>query len=465
MGNRIRRQILQSAVFLLILFGALAINIIYLMTFVADGLASNSLNPRNSFAGDNVLRGSIIDADGRILAESSEDGIRTWPLGKMMAHVVGYYGEKSGAMGIESYSNRELLGMTEGMYRLGPAGQILAADVGNTVKLSIDADVQQAAWEGLAGRRGAVVVMDVETGAVIALVSSPSFDPESVEDEWDSLLEDEEAPLLNRAISGLYPPGSTIKPMIMDIALRDGVTHDGENFECTGILDVGGGFTIQESHNEIHGTVSLRDAMRESCNITFGTLGMRLGGKGLKDGFHRFGFDKFLEGELPEAENHLPDFDSIDSGDQAQVGIGQSSLLVTPIHMAMVAAAMEHDGVIMKPYLISEVRSPSDVVLYKAAPKKWMEVSSPERTRLILSWMEDVVNQGTGTAAAINGIRIAGKTGTAENSDGKDHAWFIGSAEVSGRRIAFAVLVENGGAGGAVAAPIARDIVQTIAEK
>ena len=462
MGKHIRRQILQVAVILLLLFGALAANIIYLMTFAADGLASNALNPRNSSAGVNTLRGTILDADGRVLAQSSEDGVRRWPLGEMVAHVVGYHGERSGSVGIENYANKELLGMTDGMYRLGPAGQLLAADVGNTVKLTLDADVQQAAWEGLDGRKGAVVVMDVDTGAVLALVSCPSFDPERVEEDWDDLLVDEAAPLLNRALSGLYPPGSTIKPMILDIALRQGAAHDGEVFDCTGVLDVGGGYTIQESHNEVHGTVSLQDALIKSCNITFGTLGMRLGGKGLEDGFHRFGFDKSLDGELAEAENHLPEFASLDSGDLAQVGIGQSTLLVTPMHMAMVAAAMAHDGAVMKPYVISEIRSTNDVVLYKATPKKWLDVSSPERTRLIHSWMEDVVNEGTGTAAAINGISVAGKTGTAENSEGKDHAWFIGSADVEDRRIAFAVLVENGGEGGRVAAPIARGIVQSL---
>ncbi len=462
MGKNIRRQILQVAVLFLLLFGALAANIIYLMTFAADGLASNALNPRNSAADSDTIRGTILDANGRVLAQSSEDGTRSWPLGEMMAHVVGYHGERSGSVGVESYANKELIGMTDGMYRLGPAGQLLAADVGNTVTLSLDSEVQQAAWEGLEGRKGAVVVMDVDTGAVLALVSSPSFDPERVEEDWDNLLEDAAAPLLNRALSGLYPPGSTIKPMILDIALRQNAAHDGEAFDCTGVLDVGGGYTIQESHNEVHGTVSLREALIKSCNITFGTLGMRLGGKGLEDGFHRFGFDRSLDGELAEAENHLPDFASLDSGDLAQVGIGQSTLLVTPMHMAMLAAAMAHDGVLMKPYIIAEVRSANDVVLYKAAPKKWLDVSSPERTRLINNWMEDVVNEGTGTAAAINGISVAGKTGTAENSEGEDHAWFIGSAEVEGRRVAFAVLVENGGAGGRVAAPIARSIVQSL---
>ena len=226
MGKNIRRQILQVAVLFLLLFGALAANIIYLMTFAADGLASNALNPRNSAADSDTIRGTILDANGRVLAQSSEDGTRSWPLGEMMAHVVGYHGERSGSVGVESYANKELIGMTDGMYRLGPAGQLLAADVGNTVTLSLDSEVQQAAWEGLEGRKGAVVVMDVDTGAVLALVSSPSFDPERVEEDWDNLLEDAaEYPsiLLCRYKAGKW---TTLGDTENEYLQRAGLNHD-----------------------------------------------------------------------------------------------------------------------------------------------------------------------------------------------------------------------------------------------
>lgn len=462
MGKRIRHQILQSSVFLLLLFGMLTIYVIYLMGVSADRLMANPMNRRNSIVSPQVERGSILDEKGRLLAGNREDGSRTYPYSEAAAHVVGYFGDACGFAGIEGFANQELMGVSNELHRLGPAGQLFETDKGNDVTLTLNAEAQQAAWDGLNGRRGAVVVLDAETGAVLALVSAPSFDPERVAYDWEDLLQQEESPLLNRALSGLYPPGSTIKPMILDIALEQKRTDPGDIFQCTGLLDVGGGYTIQESHGEVHGPVTLSEALRRSCNITFGTLGMRLGGQALRNGFHRFGFDQPLHGELDETENHLPDFPSLDSGDLAQVGIGQSTLLVTPLHMALLAAAMEHGGVVMKPYLISEIRSSKDTLLYQAVPKTWLTVTSPENAALIRGWMEGVVERGTGTAAAISGVRIAGKTGTAENPKGDDHAWFIGSADIGERKIAFAVLVEHGGEGGKAAAPIARDIIMSL---
>ena len=253
--------------------------------------------------------------------------------------------------------------------------------------------------------------------------------------------------------------------MTADIALAENATNMGEVFDCTGRLDVGGGHFIQESHGEVHGSVTLGEAMRRSCNVTFGTLGMRLGGEALARGYSRFGFDRALEGEISEAPCHLPDFGSLDSGDLAQVGIGQSTLLVTPMHMAMLAAAIANGGVMMRPYLIDEIISPNGAVLSKAEPEIWAEAITSERAKAISAWMSDVVASGTGTAAAISGIRVTGKTGTAENPAGKDHAWFIGSADLADRTVAFAVIVENGGMGGEVAAPIAREVIMRALQK
>ncbi len=464
MDKRMQKQILRTAQIMLLVFALLMGYVVYLMTFAADGLAGNPLNSRNSLLGENNIRGRILDREDRVLAENGENGERIYPFGSTAAHVVGYHGSNCGSSGAEGYANRELLGITEDLFRMGPLSQLFISERGNDVRLTLDMDVQQAARQGLGSHRGAVVVLDVQTGEVLALVSNPSFDPDRIEEHWEDLLEQEDAPLLNRAISGLYPPGSTIKPLIADIALQQNVTDPGEIFNCTGVLDVGGGFTIRESHEAVHGPVTLGEALRRSCNITFGTLGMRLGGDGLREGFHRFGFDRPLRGELVETENHLPAFSKLDQGDLAQVGLGQSTLLVTPMHMALLAAAMENGGRIMKACLISEILAPDGACLYRAVPEQWMEVSSPERTKLIHSWMETVVSNGTGTAAAVPGVKIAGKTGTAENPVGNDHAWFIGSADVDGRQIAFAILAEHGGEGGRTAAPIAADIVRSLLE-
>lgn len=237
---KLKRQILKAASFLLVLTAALSAYVVWLMSWDADALAGNPLNMRRSAAEADILRGSIYDAQGRALAQNRPDGSRSYPMGKPFAPVTGYVGEEIGSAGIEAHANRDLLGITEDMSRLGPAGQLFQSERGDDVYTTIESDAQQAAYDGLAGRRGAVVVMDADTGAVLALVSSPSYDPNNIEANWKSLSKEEGGPLLNRAVQGLYPPGSTIKPLIADTALREGVTDTKETFACTGVLDVGG---------------------------------------------------------------------------------------------------------------------------------------------------------------------------------------------------------------------------------
>ena len=348
------------------------------------------------------------------------------------------------------------------MSRLGPLSQLLQSERGNDVKLTIEPAAQKAAAAALGKRRGAVVALDARTGAVLAMVSSPSYDPNDIESNWKALSGQEDSPLLNRAVQGLYPPGSTIKAMIADAALTDGVTNTSEVFDCDGVLDVGGGHTIRESHGEVHGRVDLRQAVTESCNITFGTLGMRMGDEKLKKAFSRFGFDREIGDEILMTKSHFPDFGTLSKGDQAQTAIGQSALLVTPMHMALLADAFANGGKIMKPYLVQDVITPGGTVVYKAQPSRWLTATTPEMAALIDSYVEDVVTKGTGTAARVQGVRVTGKTGTAENPAGKDHAWFIGSAELPERKIVFAIIVENGGGGGIEAAPIAKQMIESL---
>ncbi len=463
MGNRtIKGHVLQVAAFLLSCFAVLAGYVVYLQSAAAEDLARNPLNLRGAQAEAGIQRGSILDSEGRALAQSVRPGERSYPMGETMGFVTGYSGESIGTSGIEGYANRDLLGITDEMGRMGPVAQIFQIGRGNDVQLTIDSDAQQAAYDGLAGRRGAVVVLDMDTGAVLAMVSSPSFNPNYIAEEWEIMTEREDSPLLNRALQGLYPPGSTIKPMIADIALEQGITDDHEVFECKGVLDVGRGYTIKEAHGEVHGDVHLEQALVKSCNVTFGALAMRMGFQPLEAGFRRFGFDRRADGALQESASLLPDFPNLDSGDIAQVGIGQSTLLVTPLHMALLAEAMANGGVVMKPYLVQRVISSSGVVVKEHSPEKWFEATSKERAEHLDAWMEEVVQSGTGTAAKVSGVRVTGKTGTAENPRGEDHAWFIGSAVIGSHRIAFSVIVENGGGGGTEAAPIARKIILSL---
>lgn len=456
MGNKItKKHILHCSMFLLGCFGILFCYLVYIQVFQADELSVNPLNRRG--ASLDITRGSILDCHGEQLAFSSRPGERHYPFGAVMAPVTGYAGEALGSSGLENMLGDELSGQSRLLRNLGPAGQLLQSDRGSDIRLTVDAGVQQAAYDALGGRRGAVVVLDAATGGVLAMVSTPSVDPEQVEAQWAELSKSEDSPLLNRAANGLYPPGSTIKVLIADAALDEKVTDLNETFECGGRLQIGDTY-IGESHGAVHGRVNLKEALTHSCNYTFGTLAMRMHGSGLEDAFKRFGFADTFTGEIQESKCHLPRFGSLGDGDTAQVGIGQGELLVTPLRMAMLAGAYANGGKMMVPYLVDEVVSPQGVVIRKASPARWRDATTEQRAAVIDGFMENVVQNGTGAGAAVAGVRVTGKTGTAENPSGAEHGWFIGTAELHGRSIAFAIIVENGGSG-SVALPIARQII------
>lgn len=458
--DSVKKNILQASWFLIGAVICLFCYILYIECFEAQMLTHHPLNTRGMQGVSGVLRGSIVDRKGNTLAETEESGQRVYPYGEAAAPVTGYIGPNIGAAGIENYASMALSGQTAAYSHMGPVAQLFTDSVGSTVKLTVDAGLQETAYHALGNRRGAVVVLDAETGAVLALASTPSYDPEDIGEEWEQISAQPDGVLLNRAVSGLYPPGSSIKPLVAAFALENKTTTAREQFSCSGLLDVGGGYTIAESHGEVHGNITLRDAISESCNVTFGTLAMRMGPKGLRDMFSSVAFDKSLSGDIDGGQlARLPDFGNLSAGEQAQVGIGQSTLLVTPMAMAMLAGGFANDGKMMAPYLVDEIISPKGVVTSKAHPKSWQGKLPKDEAAVIDSYMEEVVRDGTGTAAQVSGVRVTGKTGTAENSSGDDHAWFIGTAEIHGKKIAFAIIIENGGSGGLAAAPIARSLI------
>ena len=461
---KLKQNMLKAMCLLLALCGVLTLHIIYISVFKADELAENPLNQRTSAMQKEVLRGRIMTADGKVLAENLPEGGRNYPWGEAAASVTGYNGENIGGAGLEAHRNMELMGMSRDFSRLGPVAQLLQADKGNDLETTIDSHAQEAAYEALSGTRGAAVVLDVKTGAILAMVSTPAYDPNFVESDWQHLRDREDSPLLNRAVQGLYPPGSTVKPLVAAAALGEKVTDEKEVFNCSGRLELSDGSYIGEYQGEVHGQVDLKEALAESCNVTFGALGLRLGGRKLGKYFENFGFQQEIGGEILMAGSHLPEFDSLGQGDLAQTAIGQSSLLVTPMHMALMASAFANDGNIMKPYLVQKVVSSKGIVMENTRPEKWCSALEPSLAAIIDNYMAQVVQRGTGTAAAVRGIKVTGKTGTAENASGEDHAWFIGSAQLPNRKIAFAIIVENGGSGGRAAAPIARQIVESMSE-
>nr|WP_196594711.1 penicillin-binding transpeptidase domain-containing protein [Pectinatus sottacetonis] len=449
----------------IVLFVLLIINLSYIQVIKSDWFTNNPLNPRIANRANNTLRGDIMDCNGKKIAYSKKSGEkieRIYPYNELFAAPVGYLGKNIGSAGIEQSQNSNLCGINMTLHKLGPIEQLFMVEKGNSVKLTLNADIQKSAWDAMGNRRGAVVVMDAATGAVLAMVSKPSFNPNTVDEDWKKLYADKASPLLNRAAQGLYPPGSSIKPMIADAALAQNVINTTEKIYCGPYYDLGNNQKIGEADKAVYGSINLEQGLIHSSNVMFAGLAVKMGSEGLQQAFKRFGFYDNFQTDFAAQMPHIPNFPKLSKGETAQVGIGQADLLVSPLRMAMLASAFGNNGKCMKPYLVAQVLSPQGQVIHTTMPAEFKEVTTPDRANIIDNYMKAVVLQGTGRKAIVKGVTIAGKTGTAENPFGADHAWFIGTAQVGTKHIAFAVILENSGYGGSEAAPVIKDIINTM---
>lgn len=462
MLDDLRGSIRRTAFILLGVLAVLFLYLSYIQVFQADYLAGHPLNRRTAEAAAKVERGTVFDRRGDKLAFSERDGngrfVRQYPYGAIAAHAVGYSSPRYGQSGVESAFNGDLSGMADPVRRFGPITALWTAKAGNNVTLTIDGALQETAYRALGNRRGAVVAIAPRSGAVLAMVSRPAFDPAAVDRDWQAIVGAADSPLLNRATQGLYPPGSTLKVMVAETALAEKISDLRKTYICEGSLKIGPDYVLGEAGHKAHGKVDLEEALAVSCNVTFGRLAIELGRSRMAKAFDRYGFSKPLGGDITEAASRLPDFNHLGDGDLAQTGIGQSSLLVTPLRMAMLATAFANKGVILRPFIVSRVTASDGAVLKQFGSAEFAAAASPATAAEVNRMMQSVVNGGTGYAARIAGVKVAGKTGSAENPHGESHAWFIGFAPADDPVIAVAVIVENGGGGGDVAAPVARQL-------
>ncbi len=466
MGNDMKviaSNIRKVASCLLSLLVILFIYLSYIQVVESNFLATHPLNRRNADAIHQIEYGMVVDKNGQKLAYSERDGDgfkRQYPYGAITAHVVGYDSETYGKAGIESTCNTYLTGKNNQLQHLGAISHLWTNRVGNNVVLTLDAKLQEVAYKALGDHRGAVIVMSPRTGAILAMVSKPSFNPNALNEQWNHISTATDSPLLNRSVQGLYPPGSIIKVMIADGALTEQVIDQKRTINSEGFLKVPPDYVLEEVNRKAYGKINIKEALTVSSNVFFGTLGLELGGKRLTKTFERYGFKRPVGSELQEAMSRLPDFNALGNGDLAQVGIGQSSLLVTPLRMAMLASSFANKGKIMKPYIVSTITDDKGSKVQEFAPEEWLTVTTPQLADTIKEMMVEVVSHGTGNAASLRGVQVAGKTGTAENPHGDSHAWFIGFAPADNPEVAIAVIVENAGGGGSIAAPIARKILE-----
>jgi peptidoglycan glycosyltransferase len=418
-------------------------------------------NPRLGLAAQHVQWGRILDRHLAVLADSREAGgrqVRRYPSGDLFAHVLGYRSARYGLAGVEARYDPALLGIPAHDPWQALAEAFGQPPRGNDLVLTVDTAVQRAAVRALGGRRGAVVALDPRTGAVLALASVPAFDPATVDARWAAIAHDPASPLLDRATQGQYPPGSSFKPVVLAAALASRRATPQTVLDCPAEITVAGA-VIGNFNHEQYGRVTLGEAFAYSCNTAFVQVGLRTGARAIVRMAGAFGLGRPPRFDLPSAAGYLPDPRTLDPRGLAQISFGQGSLLVTPLQMALVAATIANHGIMMRPFLLSQVRGPDGRIVASYAERGGREVIPAAVAAEVAQDMVAVVERGTGTAARIPGVAVAGKTGTAQNPHGATHAWFIGFAPATRPAVAVAVVLENAGVGGEVAAPAAREVL------
>lgn len=463
----------------LLLFVIVISYVAYFELYTAPKIVNNSDNARLWATRNKVLRGTIYDKNKVQLAVSTRanDAVtqnRQYPGGADFAHVIGYANTQYGLTGLESQYDKYLtassnIGITEYIKQLiSSKGTVKQQDKkGNDLITTIDSNVQKTAFDLLGNNKGAVVAINPKTGEIIAMVSKPSYDPnsEALKANWSAMNTDVNRPLLNRAVSGLYPPGSTFKTVTAVSAQENISGIMNKTFVDNGTLRFNATESLNDFAGESFGSINFKQAYVHSSNVVFGTIGLELGNTNLKNTAESFYFNRNLPSDgIVIDKSRFPTFNSYEKGNIAQSAIGQSQVLATPMQMAMVASTIANNGIMMEPHVVNSVVDSNGNTIKTFNNISLGTIITPEIASTMKEFMRGVVTDGTGSAANISGLNVAGKTGTADHKEGtKDatpHSWFIGFAPENDPTIAVAVIVEDGGQGGIAAAKIAGGVIQ-----
>lgn len=440
----------------------------------AESLEDNSANRRPLLEQQRIPRGLILARDGTVAADSRRLGnretrryVRRYPTDSLFSHSVGYSFIDRGQSGLEQFYNDELVGQGNELATI--VDELSGAQEGDNLRTTLDPEAQEVARQALGGRRGSVVALEPDTGRVRAMVSLPDFDPNSIPERFNELNADASSPLFNRATQARYPPGSTFKAITAAAALDSGEftpqsTVSGQNNKPISAVP------LENFEGADFGQVTLTEALTKSINTAWAEVGERLGDSTMLRYMRRFGFGTEPPIDLPRnqlaasgiyGEDGL--LDASDDIDIGRVSIGQERLQVTPLQMAMVASAIGNEGTLMAPMFADRTIAPDGRVTQRFRPDRVRRVIGADAARDLTGMMTQVVDEGSGTAARLQGVRVAGKTGTAERGAGINQAWFIAFAPADDPEIALAVTVEQAaGTGGEVAAPIARQVLEAI---
>lgn len=472
------RQIRAVSLLAGLMFLALMVNLTGSAMFRQASLNNDPHNVRVRDAEFSQNRGNILVGSRPIATTTSSNGKfayqRVYLSGPKYAPITGYYSYYYGRSMLEQTQNAQLTGTSDAQWLSRITGTLSGhKPEGGSITTTINAKAQDAAWDGLKGKKGAVVALDYTTGAVLAMASSPSYDPNELASHhlndttraWKNLVADPSSPLTNRATREIYPPGSTFKLVTAAAALQNGY-HPNSMVDSPENWILPGTRTPLTNETNCGGSrITLAHALDISCNTAFGKIGVSLGQDKIRDQAERFGFGKVVNSDVSSVASRFPQ--NLTDAQLAQSSIGQYDVAASPLQMAMVTAGIANGGTLMTPYLTAQVRASNLQVVSEHHPKQMSQPMTKESAEQLKAMMASVVNNGTGKRARINGTTVGGKTGTAQTVKGKaPYAWFVGWSD--NPHVAVAVFIQssdtaiNEVSGGRLAAPIARDVIEAM---
>lgn len=467
LGKRLTKTMIAFSV----LFALLVANLTLIMVVQANDYKNMPSNNHTLAREARTERGTISTYDNVVLAQSvlQDDGTykRVYPSGTLAAHVVGYASEAYGTAGIEASYNDTLKGQRNYASWVDVVNAATDAGTpGNDVKLTINSTIQQAAEQALDGFNGACVVIDPETGAVLALASSPSYNASDIESILSS--GSDSSALYNRATQALYSPGSTFKMVSLTTALENNVATESSVFSSPGEMTIGNG-KVNNFGNYSYGEITLARATELSSNTVYGQLGIQIGSDRLVEGSEKFGFNQDVSFDIPLVKSLMPDPNEMTEWETAWATAGEpvgqhaspAGPQATVLQMALVGCVIANDGVMEQPYLVDSIYNADGECSFTARPSSLMTATSSSIAKRIRTVLEGVVNSGTGTAAAVQGVQIAGKTGTSETGKEYDDSWFVGMGPSEDCKVVVAIALEQGASLDGGAASRAQNVLET----
>ena len=469
LANRLTRTVVLFTALFAVLIG----NITYIQVIKASEYQDMPINNHTINKARYIKRGSIITADGVTLAESiqQEDGTytRSYPNGNLAAHVVGYYSQQYGTMGIENTQNDTLTGSKDYSSWQNALNSLAGiSEPGNSVQLTIDSRIQRAAEQALSGRVGAIVALDPRTGAVLAWASAPTFDNTNIQTaiEAANASGGTDTSMYDRATLALYTPGSTFKVITLASALESGMATLDSTYDSPGRMEIGGADVVSVNERG-HGTISLARAYAVSSNTVFGQVATGLGSEKLVATARAFGYGQELGLDFTTAASIMPDPAEMTEWELAWAGAGQPvgqghtpGPQTTVMQNAVMAATIANGGIAMNPYVVSQVLAPDGTVLKTTRARSLGQAVGNGTAEQVKQAMLDVVQSGTGSAASIAGVKVAGKTGTAETNNATANSTFVGFAPYDTPTVAISVVIEQNAKGEESAAGVAGQVLR-----